>query len=278
MKKYKLIRNKIINTQNNKIIAKHENNCIIVYDNDFSKNKIKNIFKFINGNETNLLEKYIYNYLFELYSKKINIEKIKKKTKFMVEKILKHNNTSYKNIIENKDTSDTDKGLYLLHFFYNSIENYNIEPDEMDELKYKFEYYLYKYLSSLRKKTKVNVEKIRLVMKFSAEIKKYSEIFNKEDFKFRHLEEFEKIIYNKENSNEKKGKLILNLIQDSSVENIELKMMKHTQVSKDGKFACLTPCKWKYSKSDSIKYYYPSNRCQCETDDGIKECNKSNCA
>ena len=87
-----------------------------------------------------------------------------------------------------------------------------------------------------------------------------------------------KIIYNKENSNEKKGKLILNLIQDSSVENIELKMMKHTQVSKDGKFACLTPCKWKYSKSDSIKYYYPSNRCQCETDDGIKECNKSNCA
>ena len=41
----------------------------------FQKTKIKNIFKFINGNETNLLEKYIYNYLFELYSKKINIEK-----------------------------------------------------------------------------------------------------------------------------------------------------------------------------------------------------------
>ena len=44
MKKYKLIRNKIINTQNNKIIAKHENNCIIVYDNDFSKNKNKKYF------------------------------------------------------------------------------------------------------------------------------------------------------------------------------------------------------------------------------------------
>ena len=111
----------------------------------------------------------------------------------MVEKILKHNNTSYKNIIENKDTSDTDKGLYLLHFFYNSIENYNIEPDEMDELKYKFEYYLYKYLSSLRKKDKGKCRENKTCYEvFSAEIKKYSEIFNKEDFKFRHLEEFEK--------------------------------------------------------------------------------------
>ena len=112
---------------------------------------------------------------------------------------------------------------------------------------------------------------------FSAEIKKYSEIFNKEDFKFRHLEEFENIIDNKKNSNEKKGELLLNLIQNFSVESIELKMMKETQITKDGKFACLTPCKLKYPKFDSIKYYYPSNKCQCETYEGIKECNRSAC-
>ena len=152
MKKYKLNENKIINCQNNNIIAEYKNNCIILYNKKFSKNKITKIFKFTNKIELNLLENYIYNYLFELYSKKINFEKIMKKTKYIVKKILKQNDTSYKNIIKNKYMSDIDKGLNLVQFFYNLIDEYDMKPDELDSLKYKFEYYLYKYLSNLPKK------------------------------------------------------------------------------------------------------------------------------
>ena len=277
MKTYKLIDKKIINTLNNETIAEYKNNEeTIIYNNKFSKQKIDKIFYFTNEkilfySKLKILL-ILYTYLMELY-KNIDIDKIKQKAEIMVDKILESKSDSYESILKNDNLSDKDKALSLLDIFYGSIKNYEKVPDDMDELKYKFEYYLFKYLSSGEEKENKH-NNINLI---STEIKKYSSTFFNDYFKFIYLEQFKNILNNEESSDVKKGELIQKLIKDYSLEEIELKTMIDKQVSKDGTFIYKTPCKWKYPKSD-LNYYYPGNKCQCETVDGIKECNKSACS
>ena len=78
-----------------------------------------------------------------------------------------------------------------------------MEPDEMDSLKYKVEYYLYKHFS--RKQNNVDSKENNRKMKdISENVKEYTNHFLDDTFKFRHLDHLKNIIDNKDYVDEKR--------------------------------------------------------------------------
>ena len=229
-------------------------------------------------NKSNL-DRYIHTYLFDYHKEKKDgvdfKDKIQTKTTEIVKKIQTSDYKSYINIINDTQKSDFDKGKELVKLYYSLLNEYDKKVDEMDLEKYKIEYYLYSFLKEQDKgNSRKNASPYQV---FSSEIKHYSNIFSQSEFDFEYGKQKQIIINSNENPYTK-GRQLLNLIQTSQVDTINMRQLQMGQVTKEGKFMCTTPCKYNTYKKNIFGIPYESKKCECTINDGSKqECNVENC-